>query len=951
MMMVWGMMWLFPLTMGAINRLDYVSTTASAGDFPLIVNGVPAAIVASQDDEAGVKRVVGLLQNDVAMVAGQKPELMWDKTGNHTHVILAGTLGSNPMIDRLVAEGKLDGAMLRGKWEAYVVQVVPQPMPGVEQALVIAGSDKRGTIFGIFDLSAQMGVSPWYFWADVPVVAQRNLYVKPGVHTMGEPSVKYRGIFINDEAPALAGWAHKYHGGFTHTFYEKVFELILRLKGNYLWPAMWGRSLFDDDPLNAPLAHEMGVVIGTSHHEPMMRAHDEWRRYGSGKWDYTTNAPALERFWRDGLTRMGNHESLVTIGMRGDGDEPMTEGTAIDLLENIVASQRNIIEELTGQAAAQTPQVWALYKEVQDYYDHGMRVPDDVTLLLCDDNWGNLRKLPQPGEAKRAGGYGIYYHYDYVGGPRNYKWINTNQISRVWEQMHMAWEHGVDRLWIINVGDIKPMEFPTEFFLDYAWNPDAITAAMLPDYTRRWARQYFGGHHTDDIARIVDDYSRFNSRRKPELLDWTTYSLVNYREFERVVEDYNQLAALATKVGEQMPAAYKDAYFQLVWYPAVASATINELYLRVAQNHLFARQGRSTTNAMAKAAFELFNRDAELSRQYNEDLAGGKWSHMMDQTRIGYTYWQQPDSNRMPDVKTIELPNEVLLGVAVDGSDQCWPVDVTTLRLPAFYTSYPQKHYIDVFNRGSRDAMYFIKNKAPWVKLSQTQGEVGDGVRVWVEIDPARVPKKGGVTTLDISGPQGQQTTVTVEAIQSLPAIPADFKGAVQVNGYAAMEAEQFTRKTETPGMRWEVVPGLGRTLSGVTPQPSTLPSQKAALANNAALHYDVWMHEAGDVEVHAYVSPTLDYLSRGGIRYAVSVDGGAPVEAVIHPLKSEREWEKAVADNIVVTTTRHRIAKPGKHTVTIHLIDPGVVLQKVVMASRPLPQLYLGPDATVRGK
>jgi hypothetical protein len=502
------------------------------------------------------------------------------------------------------------------------------------KALVIAGSDKRGTIFGIYDLSAEIGVSPSYWWADVPVRKHPSLYVLPGRYTLGEPKVKYRGIFINDEAPALSGWAREKFGGFNHRFYEQAFELVLRMKGNYLWPAMWGSSFADDDSLSPRLADEYGVVMGTSHHEPLTRAQAEWRRYGKGPWNYEQNDSVLREFWRGGIRRMGTRENIVTIGMRGDGDEPMTEGTAISLLERIVADQRKIIAEETGKDASRTPQLWALYKEVHDYYDQGMRVPDDVTLLFADDNWGNIRRLPAATDRGRRGGVGVYYHFDYVGGPRNYKWINTNPIAGVWEQMHLAYALGATRIWIVNVGDIKPVEFPTQFFLDYAWNPELWPAERLPEYTRRWATRTFGAEHAIEIADIVTTYSKFNGRRKPELLSPDTYSLTNYGEAETVVAEYNALVQRAERISASLPAEYRDAFYQLVLHPVQASANLNELYVTVAKNRLYAQQGRAATKDLADRGRTLFERDAQISRYYNTQLAGSKWSHMMQRIRL-----------------------------------------------------------------------------------------------------------------------------------------------------------------------------------------------------------------------------------------------------------------------------------------------------------------------------
>ncbi|MGN6533402.1 MAG: glycosyl hydrolase 115 family protein, partial [Ginsengibacter sp.] len=439
-------------------------------------------------------------------------------------------------------------------------------------------------------------------------------------------------------------------GGVNHHVYEKVFELLLRLKANYLWPAMWGNAFNDDDTLNPILANKYGIVMGTSHHEPMLRAQQEWKRYGKGAWNYATNKNELDSFWKKGIENMDHHESIVTIGMRGDGDEPMTQGTAIGLLENIVANQRKIIEKVTGKPASETPQDWALYKEVQDYYDKGMRVPDDVTLLFSDDNWGNLRRLPKLNAKPRSGGYGIYYHFDYVGGPRNYKWINTNNISRVWEQMHLAYSYGVDRIWIVNVGDLKPMELPISFFLDYAWNPKKITVDNIGNYYQNWASKQFGEKYAKEIGDILQKYSQYISRRKPELLSPETYSLTDYNEADRVINQYQQLVAEAEKINTEIPGEYKDAYFELVLFPVKAFVNLNELYVAVAKNHFYAAKNNQVANRYAEEAKKFYEKDSLLAYKYNHELANGKWNHMMDQTHIGYTYWQQPPVNKMPEV-------------------------------------------------------------------------------------------------------------------------------------------------------------------------------------------------------------------------------------------------------------------------------------------------------------
>nr|MCU0389203.1 glycosyl hydrolase 115 family protein [Chitinophagaceae bacterium] len=416
------------------------------------------------------------------------------------------------------------------------------------------------------------------------------------------------------------------------------------------WPAMWGNAFYDDDSANIHKAKEYGIVIGTSHHEPLMRAHDEWRRYGKGKWNYDSNAVVLREFWKGGLQRAAN-EKIVTVGMRGDGDEPMSRETATALLERIVNDQRKIITEVTKKPAEETPQLWALYKEVQDYYDKGMRVPDDVTLLLCDDNWGNIRRLPDPKEKPRKGGYGIYYHFDYVGGPRNYKWINTNHISRIWEQMHLAWQYNARQIWIVNVGDIKPMEFPISFFLDHAWNPEKFGANDLLQYTETWAAHQFGNGVAKDVAYLYNTYSKINSRRKPELLDANTFTF-HYNEWNRVVDEYDALLEMAQKVQRNISADHQDAYFQLILHPIKATTNLYRMYHAVALNKKFASQGDTLANVYARKVRQYYNEDSLITLDYHR-LNHGKWNHMMSQTHIGYTYWQQPPVNRMPNTEFV----------------------------------------------------------------------------------------------------------------------------------------------------------------------------------------------------------------------------------------------------------------------------------------------------------
>ncbi|HUG45769.1 MAG TPA: glycosyl hydrolase 115 family protein [Sphingomicrobium sp.] len=628
------------------------------GSLALVAAGEPAQVHVDPGADKALHHAASNFAQDLGRVSGKSSALLSDLASAKGPVVLIGVLGQSPSIDALVRSGKIETAGLEGRWEAFRQVIVDRPFPTVERALVILGSDRRGAVFGTYDISEKIGVSPWYWWADVPVRERSELYLTQGSR-LDWPRVRYRGLFINDEEPAFGNWAREKFGGINARLYEKVFELNLRLKGNYLWPAMWGKAIADDDPASMVLADEMGVILGSSHHEPMMRAQVEWHRnkeqgITGGAWDYVKNAAKLRAFWRGGIERMaskpGRHvyESLVTVGMRGDGDEPMTQGTAIELLERIVADQRRIIADVTGRPASQTPQVWALYKEVQDYHDKGMQVPDDVLLLFADDNWGQIRRLPKAGR-DREGGYGVYYHFDYVGGPRNYKWLNTNQIEKVWQQMNLAFERGADDLWIVNVGDIKPMEFPLSFFMDMAWNPQAMTLEAMSGYARRWSAATFGPEQAADIAPLLTSYAKYAARRKPELIDETSFTPA---QFERFVGQWEALERSAGEVRQRLSPAQHAAYYQLVQHPILALSNLYALYYNVALNHRLAAAGDPRANAFADAAEAAFERDRQITAAYHS-LLGGKWNHMMSQTHISYTGWQQPDEDAMPPVRRV----------------------------------------------------------------------------------------------------------------------------------------------------------------------------------------------------------------------------------------------------------------------------------------------------------
>ncbi|HMO62562.1 MAG TPA: glycosyl hydrolase 115 family protein [Ferruginibacter sp.] len=806
-----------------------------------------ASIIVDSNDCTLVQKAAQFLQQDIEAASGKKIPILNTLPPNTAHNIIIGTISQSSFIRANAVINKTVSSRIQNLWEGYTIQTI-------HNNLVIAGSDRRGTAFGVFELSKQIGISPWYWWADVPVKKTAAIFVNPKITITDAPKVKYRGIFINDEAPALSNWSKEKFGGFNHVFYEKVFELMLRLRANYIWPAMWGNAFYDDDSLNIKAADDYGIVIGTSHHEPLMRAHVEWRRYGKGqKWNYDSTEAGLKEFWKTGMQRATN-EKIVTLGMRGDGDEPMSRETATTLLERIVKDQRKIIAGVTGKPAEQTPQLWALYKEVQEYYDKGMRVPDDVTLLLCDDNWGNIRRLPEPTAPKRKGGYGIYYHFDYVGGPRNYKWVNTNPLPRIWEQMHLAYQHHVKDIWIVNVGDIKPMEFPISFFLDYAWNPEKIGPADLQQYTTQWCAAQFGNTYAAAIAEIISRYSKYNGRRKPELLDENTYSF-NYNEWPTVVNSYKEIVKKAEQINTALPASYQDAFYQLVLHPVKACANLYDMYYHVALNKQAYRNKQAEANTYADKVKQLYEKDSLITLEYH-NLNNGKWNHMMSQTHIGYTYWQQPQVQKMPEVKYLPA-DEAIPKAAMPLAD------IQTAKIPAGITGH-----------------VFYEDEEKGVSI----------------------------------------------------------------------EASHFTKANNTNRIQWTILPDHGRTGAAITAFPVTAPVQHPG-NTSPHLAYEFYTFSQGAFTLQAYFSPTLNiHNTDEGLQYAVSIDDETP--QIISINKEDKNsisgvWNKWVAEHIIIKTSRHSILYPGKHTLKYWMVNPCVVLQKIVLDFGNLQPSYLGPPET----
>src|SRR6266704_1673161 len=843
-----------------IGEDRYMDSAYHPGDFSIVTRNVSATLFVDSADFTGVVRAANDLQADIERVTNHTAAVAHDENNLGPNVIVVGTVGKSKIIDQLIRDHKIDVTAIAGKWESFLILVLPKPLPGVASALIIAGSDKRGTIYGIYDLSDQIGVSPWFWWADVPVQHRDELFVKPGTYVQGPPAVKYRGIFLNDEAPSLTGWVKEKYGNYNHEFYTKVFELLLRLKANYLCPAIWN----------------------------------------------------------------------------------------IALMEKIVTDQRKIMADRVNPDLSKVPQDWALYKEVQEYYEKGMRVPDDVTLLWCDDNWGNLRRLPTPEERKRYGGAGIYYHFDYVGDPRSYKWLNTIPIAKIWEQMNLAYHYGADRIWIVNVGDLKPMELPIDFFLNMAWKPEKWPKEKISEFTRLWAERQFGPQFAPEIAELLSKYTKYNGRRKPELLEPGTFSLVDYREADTVFADFQTAVAKAEEIYAKLPENQRDAFFELVLYPTKASAIVTELYITAGRNHLYASQGRASANDLAAEARALVKADADLSAYYNHTLAHGKWSHMMDQIHIGYTDWNQPPVNVMPKVTEIEIPAPAQLGVAIEGSTLAWPGYLGEPTLPPFDLFNQQRRYIDIFNRGREPFVFSATTSVPWIMLSESQGTIEKDRRVWVSVDWTRAPLDFTSGSLKIARGSTQEVVVNVNAFRPQDLTRESLDGFVESDRYVSMEAVHYSKKVDGPSARWEGIDDLGRTLSSMSVFLVTA-ERVTPSRDSPRLEYKLYLFDPRSVEVEAILAPTLNFVPGRGLRYAISFDDEAPQVIDALAQNSVEAWGTSVKDSVRKVRSTHLLAKSGYHTLKVWMVDPGVVLQKLVVNLGGVKPSYLGPPESYR--
>ncbi|MCL2285399.1 MAG: glycosyl hydrolase 115 family protein [Firmicutes bacterium] len=837
-------------------------------EFILFDGGTAADLYIESGDWDGAAIALNALQNDIEMVSGVRPQAVnsISSPGNGMAVIV-GTIGKSATINKLAADSKINITNIQNKWESYLLQVVDNPFDGVESALVVAGSDKRGTIFGIYEISRMIGVSPWVWWGDcVPERKSRVSFPADFRVEQGEPSVKYRGFFLNDEAPSLSGWMSKHFPkvanpqatqGCGNQFYTKVFELLLRLKGNYLWPVMWNNSFHTDDPQNTVLADKYGVVMGTSHHEHMTCADKEWNWSKLGDWNYATNRENIYKFWHKGTEERKNYESIITLGMRGQADTSILGPNAtlkdnMDLMQKVLTDQREIIGNVFG-AGDGAPQMLALYKEVEAFYygdgTNKLHVPEDVTLMLCDDNFGNLRTLPTDEMLKRPGGFGMYYHFDYRGWPISYEWINQTPLSKIWDNMTRAYEGGIRQIWIVNVGDLKPMELPLDYFMALAYDYETWKEPnKTKEFTQKWAAREFGPGVAEETEKVISGYLKILGARKVEVVHADTFSLNNFDEANRVLGNFEQIVAKAESIYDSLPEHKKAAFYQMVLYPARGALNVYKTQIYAAWSLNLAEKGDLAANEYAMLAREAFARDAAETEYYNTKLSGGKWDGIMRQNHMGYTAWNSPHIHVIPE--TMPPVGEVL-------PDEALP-----------------------------------------------------------------------------------QPTCEAVTHPVLPNVPPNTY--VETCGYVSINPAKFAKSTPCGKGEWTVIDGYGREFDSVKVMPGTV--SFAPDEESPTLEYKFLIQNPAVYTVNIFIAPTNNPYHftvkplAEQLRFSVQADDGEVVTVSGVPEEFDvghgYSWSLGVMDNVrIVPVPGPLQLAEGLHSLRIYAVDPGVVIEKIVIA------------------
>ena len=950
-----------------------------------------------KEEGEGVRRVAKKVVEDVEKTTGLHPSMALDGK-NLNQAVIAVTAG-NGKTAKLLEQRIPELEKVKGKWEVYGFYLMEHPYPGVEQGLIIYGSDKLGTIYGLFHLSELLGITACTFWGDTGHPVYEKLVLKTRENTeksqidncifvengiSREPSVKYRGFFINDEWPCFGNWTCSHFKGFTAQMYDHVFEYLLRMKGNYLWPAMWTSSFLLDGPgmESMKLADAYGIYIGMSHHEPCMRSSEEWdlvkgkdSPYGED-WSYLTNKEGLLKYWEDGLKRCCGHQVFPTIGMRGERDSKMLGEDAqieenVRVLKDIITQQRRLIRENLEQEGQTYPLLFAVYKEVEDYYFGDSKTAglrdfqelDGVTLMLCEDNFGNMRALPRKEERCRNGGFGMYFHLDYHGGPCSYEWVASTPVTKIWEQMSMAYEYGIQDVWIVNAGDVKFQEYPLNFFMDMAYDFETWGKKEAAyHYVRKWTREQFGTYTTkeeqDKIAWILEEYIRLNHLRRPESCNDKVYHPAHFEEGRKMLlrckkleQENEAMLALLKERGRE------EAYFSMIYYAAAASANLLKMHLYAGMNHHFAIQGKAVANEMGDKMEECIARDEQLSEKMRR-FKDGKWAGMESACHIGFTNWNSEDW-RYPLKYVVRLPKQPRLVVSRADEEayytnQYFPIPIL---IDDFSTSQRKKITLEIANGGQGVVKWSVDESCPWLSFSAMQGETKFQDRLTLTVHRELLPLEEEQEFRFYIRAGEESVPVQVRAKRrDFSMIPSGC--FLPQKGRYVIPAVEYIEKTEGfyEGKKaaYERLEDYGKYETGMKVFPVTSAFLKEDTGENQApsLTYSLWVEEEGRYELQLHTSPANPLVYGEMLTVGLSCNQEKATELILTDKDYKggdnacAAWEHAMLVQEHVSK-KEIILHKGENKITLYAREAGLVLERLVLhpAGEPIEVSYLGPD------
>lgn len=962
-------------------QVSLSETSSGRNVFPLSTKTCAAIMYDATSEPSVVGTAVGLLASDIEKVTGKCPSVSGNGsvTASCRYAVIAGTLGHSFLIDELVRDGKIDVSSISGEWERYAVRLVEAPLKGVRRALVVVGSDRRGTAYGLLSLSRAIGVNPWYWWMDAPVEHRNSIYLSVNAYDAATPSVKYRGIFINDEDWGLLRWAkrnfEKELGNIGPKTYEKVCELLLRLNANMLAPAMHEASTaFYQIPQNKEIADRYGIIITASHCEPLLlNTASEWHKDRYGDWNYNTNSERIDSVLNARVVETSPYENAYVIALRGLHDRAMSGAESLDsrkaTVQRALLNQRKILSDVLGKDASDIPQFFTPYKEVLDVYNQGLELPDDVTIVWPDDNYGYMKRLSSPKEQLRSGRSGVYYHSSYLGRPHDYLWMNTTSPTLMYEELRKAYDSTADRYWLLNSGDIKSCEFAVDFFLSMAYDIDSFSYERAASYRSEWLCGMLGEKDRDAYRSIFDEFYHQAFIRKPEFMGWgyqwttdkhgnerntdTDFSFANYREAERRLEAYRKISSETEALMAQLPSSHIPCFYQSVYYPVKACELMSRMVLSGQKNRWYALQRRTAATAAADEAIRCHDSLRVITEGYNS-LLDGKWNHVMTMGQgFAASYFKKPV---LREVKLSPAPE---LGVMVENEGSLNGVSSYHL-LPAFNGYFRCAYFIDIFNKGKGQLSWTAETDKEWILLSLTSGRTADEDRIMVSVDWNNVPVGDKIAgTVTIKDGSGVQENVLVSVFNPSSPTREDLNGIyVQHNGYVSIDAAGYHRKRENDAIRIIDIPNLGIENKAVQFGNPMMPKQNTRKEDVPCVEYDFYTFEQGSVDVYTYVLPTFVLSADRGYsgheatnietQYGVCIDDGPVMNPSTSSVEYAQIWYESCLKNCRVNKTTLHINEPGRHSIRILCGDAGTVLQKIVLDFGGLKRSYLGPEPTM---